>query len=173
MWLFIEILQIAFITNLYILFIIMPIWIIYIFSIKSHYSYLNTFTTLPIVSLYKLTIVSLYRYLYIKYIWIAYNIAYKRSLYFGIPGVWGLWPDIHLRASIKKRNRKQLEKLKQVVTTKQWGQKVCNTYKKATCASVIEVVTLGWVLLRNMAVGKDKMKWLDKIVSTKRHENNT
>ena len=65
----------------------MPIWIIYIFSIKSHYSYLNTFTTLPIVSLYKLTIVSLYRYLYIKYIWIAYNIAYKGSLYFGIPSV--------------------------------------------------------------------------------------
>jgi hypothetical protein len=42
-----------------------------------------------VVSLYRLTIVSLYKCLYIKHIWIAYNIAYEGSLYFGIPGVTG------------------------------------------------------------------------------------
>ena len=42
-----------------------PIWIIYIFSIKSHYSYLNTFTILPpIVFIYRLTIVSFYKHIY-------------------------------------------------------------------------------------------------------------
>jgi hypothetical protein len=42
---------------------------------------------LPINTFYRLTIVSLYRYLYTKYIWITYNITYKGSLDFGIPGV--------------------------------------------------------------------------------------
>ena len=31
---------------------------------------------------------TLYRHLYIKYIGITYNITYKGSLYFGIPGVY-------------------------------------------------------------------------------------
>ena len=42
---------------------------------------------LPITSPYRLTIVSFYRHLYTKNIWITYNITYKGSLYFGIPGV--------------------------------------------------------------------------------------
>ena len=46
---------------------------------------------LPIASPYRLTIVSFYRHLYTKYIWITYNITYKGSLYFGIPGV-KAWP---------------------------------------------------------------------------------
>ena len=41
----------------------------------------------PITTFYRLTIVSLYRHLYTKYIWITYNITYKGSLDFGIPGV--------------------------------------------------------------------------------------
>ena len=44
---------------------------------------------LPITAFYRLTIVSLYRHLYIKYIRITYNITYKGSLDFGIPGVSG------------------------------------------------------------------------------------
>jgi hypothetical protein len=60
---------------------IFPIWIIYTFSIKSHNSYLNIFSILPpITTFYRLTIVSLYRHLYTKYIWITYNITYKGSL---------------------------------------------------------------------------------------------
>ena len=35
----------------------------------------------------EIVIVTLYRHLYTKYIWISYNITYKRSLDFGIPGV--------------------------------------------------------------------------------------
>jgi hypothetical protein len=42
---------------------------------------------LPITSPYRLTVVCFYRHLYTKYIWITYNITYKGSLYFGIPGV--------------------------------------------------------------------------------------
>ena len=62
--------------------IIFPIWTIYTFSIKSHYSYLNTFSTFPpITTFYRLTIVSFYRHLYTKYI----QITYKGSLDFGIP----------------------------------------------------------------------------------------
>ncbi len=89
-----------------------PIWTIYIFSIKCHHSYPNRFSisqpigslyrlttvslyrglyifsiTQPICSLYRLTTVSLYRYLYRKYIGISYKIVYKGSLYFGIPSV--------------------------------------------------------------------------------------
>ena len=75
-------------SHFYILSIIFPIWTIYTFSIKSHYSYLNIFSILPpITTFYRLTIVSLYRHLYTKYIQITYNIAYKGSLDFGIPGV--------------------------------------------------------------------------------------
>jgi hypothetical protein len=69
--------------------IIVPIVTIYTLSIKSPYSYLNIFSImLPIASPYRLTIVSFYRHLYTKYIWITYNITYKGSLYFGIPGVY-------------------------------------------------------------------------------------
>jgi len=61
---------------------------IYTLSIKSPYSYLNIFSImLPITSSYRLTVVRFYRHLYTKYIWITYNIIYKGSLYFGIPGV--------------------------------------------------------------------------------------
>ena len=42
---------------------------------------------LPITSPYRLTVVCFYRHLYTKYIWITYNIIYKGSLYFDIPGV--------------------------------------------------------------------------------------
>ena len=60
----------------------------YTFSVKSCYSYLNIFSILlPIVSLYRLNIATLYRHLYIKYIEITYNITYKGSLYFVIPDV--------------------------------------------------------------------------------------
>jgi hypothetical protein len=77
-------------SHFYILSIIFPIWTIYTFSIKSHHSYLNKFSILlPITTFYRLTIVSLYRHLYTKYIQITYNIAYKGSLDFGIPGVRG------------------------------------------------------------------------------------
>lgn len=41
---------------------------------------------LLIGSLYRLTIVTLYRHLYVKYIGITYNITYKGFLYFDIPG---------------------------------------------------------------------------------------
>ena len=59
---------------------IFPIWTIYTFSIKSCYSYLNIFSILPpIISLYRLTIATLYRHLYIKYIEITYNISYTGS----------------------------------------------------------------------------------------------
>jgi hypothetical protein len=44
---------------------------------------------LPITSPYRLTVVCFYRHLYTKYIWITYNITYKGSLYFDIPGVLG------------------------------------------------------------------------------------
>ena len=77
--------------HLHILFIIVPIVIIYTLSIKRPYSYLDIFSImLPIASPYRLTIVSFYRHLYKKYIWITYNITYKGSLYFGIPGVLAL-----------------------------------------------------------------------------------
>ena len=53
-------------------------------SIKSCYSYLHIFYILPpIISLYTLTIATLYKHLYIKYI----EITYKGSLYFAIPNV--------------------------------------------------------------------------------------
>src|SRR5882762_10077028 len=55
---------------------IFPIWTIYIFSISP-----------PIISLYRLTIATLYKHLHIKYIEITYNIVYKGSLYFAIPDV--------------------------------------------------------------------------------------
>ena len=88
MRLFIEILKIAFIANLYIYSIIIPIWTVYRFSIKSRHSYPNTFPiSSPIVPLYRLSIVSLYRCHYTFPIWIAYKIVYKESLYFDIPGV--------------------------------------------------------------------------------------
>ena len=68
--------------------IIFPIWTIYTFSIKSHFSYLNIFSIMPpITTFYRLTIVNLDRHLYTKYIRITYNITYKGSLDFGIPGV--------------------------------------------------------------------------------------
>jgi len=77
-----------FYSGFYILSIIFPIWTIYTFSIKSCYSYLNIFSILlPIISLYRLTIATHYKHLYIKYIGITYNITYKGSLYFAIPGV--------------------------------------------------------------------------------------
>src|SRR6266436_8564662 len=77
-----------FYSSFYILSIIFLIWTIYTFSAKSCYSYLNIFSILlPIISLYRLTIVILYRHLYIKYIEITYNITYKGSLYFAIPDV--------------------------------------------------------------------------------------
>jgi len=44
---------------------------------------------LSITSPYRLTVVSFYRHLYTKYIWITYNITYKGSLYFDIPSVSG------------------------------------------------------------------------------------
>ena len=76
-------------SHFYILFIIVPIQTIYTFSIKSRYSYLDIFSILPpITTFYRLTIVSLYRHIYTKYIWITYNITYKGSLDFGIPGVY-------------------------------------------------------------------------------------
>ena len=60
------------------------------FSIESHYSYLNIFSTLPpIISLYRLTIMTTYRHLYIKYLEITYNTTYKGSLYITISGVLG------------------------------------------------------------------------------------
>src|SRR5258707_13029778 len=63
----------------------------YTFSIKSCYSYLNIFSILPpIIALYRLTIATHYGHLYIKYIEITYNITYKGSLYFAIPGVIGI-----------------------------------------------------------------------------------
>ena len=65
-----------------------PIVTIYTLFIKSPYCYLNIFSImLPMISPYRLTIVSLYRHLYTKYIWITYDITHKGSLYFGIPGV--------------------------------------------------------------------------------------
>src|SRR5882762_6665276 len=77
-----------FYSSFYILSIIFPIWTIYTFSIKSCYSYLNILSILPpIITLYRLTIATHYRHLYIKYIEITYNISYKGSLYFAIPGV--------------------------------------------------------------------------------------
>ena len=80
-----------FYSHFYILSIIFPILTIYTFSIKSHYSYLNIFSILPpITTFYRLTIVILHRHLYTKYIGITYNITYKGSLDFGIPGVSGL-----------------------------------------------------------------------------------
>jgi hypothetical protein len=55
-------------------------------SVKSHYSYLNIFSILPpITAFYRLTIVSLNRHIYTKYIRVTYNITYKGSLDFGIP----------------------------------------------------------------------------------------
>jgi hypothetical protein len=63
-------------NSLYILSVIGPILTIHTFSLLPH-----------IASLYRLAIVSLYSYLYTKYIQIIYNILYKGSLCFGIPGV--------------------------------------------------------------------------------------
>ena len=84
--------------------IIFPIWTIYTFSIKSHYSYLNIFSIMPpITTFYRLTIVSLYRHLYIKYIWITYNITYKGSLDFGIPGVSYLARVRPIRAFVSRK----------------------------------------------------------------------
>ena len=49
----------------------------------------------PIVPLYRLSIVSLYRRHYTFPIWIAYKIIYKEPLYFDIPDVYAtLCPDI-------------------------------------------------------------------------------
>src|SRR5882762_11665831 len=77
-----------FYSSFYILSIIFPIWTIYTCSVKSCYSYLNIFSILPpIIALCRLTIVTHYGHLYIKYIEITYNITYKGSLYFAIPGV--------------------------------------------------------------------------------------
>jgi hypothetical protein len=77
-----------FYRHLHILFIIVVIVTIYTLSIKSPYSDLNIFSImLPIASPYRLNIVSFYKHLYTKYIWITYNITYKGSLYFVIPGV--------------------------------------------------------------------------------------
>jgi hypothetical protein len=79
------------------LFIIVPIWTIFTFSIKSCHSYPNIFSIMPpITALYRLTIVSVYMHLYTKYICVTYNVAYNGSLYFGIPGV---WLDINKRHS--------------------------------------------------------------------------
>jgi len=65
-----------------------PIWTVFVFSIKCPYSYPYRISIFgSIGSLYRLSIVSFYRHRYTKYIWIAYNVAYKESLYFGIPGV--------------------------------------------------------------------------------------
>ena len=65
-----------------------PIWTVYIFSIKCRHRYPNRFSISgPIGPLYTLSIINLYRYLYTKSIWITYKIAYKGSLYFGIPDV--------------------------------------------------------------------------------------
>jgi len=75
-------------SHFYILFIIVPIQTIYTFSTKSYYSYLNIFSILlPITTFYRLIIVGFYRHLYTKYIQITYNVTYKGSLDFGIPGV--------------------------------------------------------------------------------------
>ena len=91
-------------SHFYILSIIFPIWTIYTFSIKSHHSYLNKFSILlPITTFYRLTIVSLYRHLYTKYIQITYNITYKGSLDFGIPGV----SAKSLREHTHSRHRRQ------------------------------------------------------------------
>ena len=77
-------------SHFYILFTTVPIQTIYTFSIKSCNSYLNIFSILPpITAFYRLTIVSLQGHLYTKYIQITYNITYKGSLDFGIPGVSG------------------------------------------------------------------------------------
>ena len=77
-----------FYSGFYILSIIFPIWTMYTFSIKSCYSYLNIFSILPpIIAHCRLTIATHYGHLYIKYIEITYNITYKGSLYFAIPGV--------------------------------------------------------------------------------------
>jgi len=77
-----------FYNGFYILSIIFHVWTIYTLSIKSCYIYLNIFSILPpIIALYRLTIATHYRHLYIKYIEITYNITYKGSLYFAIPGV--------------------------------------------------------------------------------------
>ena len=77
-----------FYSSFYIFSMIFPTRTIYTFSIKSCYSYLNIFTILPpIISLYRLTIATDYGHLDIKHIDITYNITYKGSLYFAIPGV--------------------------------------------------------------------------------------
>jgi hypothetical protein len=72
----------------YIYSIIIRIWITYTFFIKSLCGYPRAFPIFgSINSLYRLSIVSLYRYHYTKYIWTAYKVAYKGPLYFGIPSV--------------------------------------------------------------------------------------
>ena len=75
----------CFYSGFYILSIIFLIWTIYTFSVKSCYSQLNIFSILLPIN--RLTIVILYRHLYIKYIEISYNIYYNGSLYFAIPDV--------------------------------------------------------------------------------------
>jgi hypothetical protein len=65
-----------------------PILTAYTFSIKSHHSYPSTFPiSSPIVPLYRLSIVGLYRRQYTFPIRIAYKIIYKGPLYFDIPDV--------------------------------------------------------------------------------------
>ena len=99
LWTLIEILKITFVANSWIYSIMIPIWTVYIFLIKHLCDYPHTFTISgSIGSLYRLSIVSLYRRHYTKYIWIAYNVVYKGSLYFGIPGVFvirGHSMDVH------------------------------------------------------------------------------
>ena len=65
-----------------------PISAVYTFPIGSRHSYPSTFPiSSPIVPLYRLSIVSLYRRHYTFPIWIAYKIIYKEPLYFDIPDV--------------------------------------------------------------------------------------
>jgi hypothetical protein len=88
LWLLIEILKMVFIANLSVYSIIILIWTVYVFFIKCLCSHLYRFSIFgSIGALYRLSIVSFYRHHYTKYIWIAYNVVYKGSLYFGIPGV--------------------------------------------------------------------------------------
>ena len=65
-----------------------PISAVYTFSIKSRYGYPSKFPILsPIVPLYRLSIVSLYRGHYTFPIRFAYKIICKGPLYFDIPDV--------------------------------------------------------------------------------------
>ena len=65
-----------------------PISAVYTFPIKHRDSHPSIFPiSSPIVPLYRLSIVSLYRYHYTFPIRIVYQIIYKRPLYFDIPDV--------------------------------------------------------------------------------------